>query len=548
MGSEGIGKTLHSALNRLKQFWQKQEKARKRLIVVLAIAVLTLAGFLVWMLNATQYTMLYTNLTPQDAGEMLNELESMGVVAKPQGSNTILVPEEQVDWVRMELAASGFPKSSTNLDILQQGSGFGITEEDKAVYRRYQLQEDLQNAIKTFGNVVDARVSLIIPRESAFLIESQQIPATAAVLLTLDPGTELNSGNVQAISELVQKSVPNLKPEGVTIIDSNMRVLNVDNSSEAFTAQDRQSMEREVADRLKQQIMALLQPVFGPGSVLSEVSVSLNFDESYIETVRFEPSAGMTTGMVASIDEIREASYRNMDGNGEAGTGENGAAIPIYPVVETEDAVYEQNSQRINYEINTIKEQLVKAQGDISNLSVSVILDSNQITGIDYSDSVRQLVASAVGVDAEHITVQSLPFQSDAALDNAFSDYTQIQEKAMQLEQIRFFLVFGSAIVLILVLFFAIVRLIRGKKPTRDDEIYDIFPSFDPENKAARMLTGSAVEGQLESQTGQSDDKLAIAAVQQNTEKTAINQYIEDNPELVVSVLRGWMAEEQGRA
>ncbi len=38
-----------------------------------------------------------------------------------------------------------------------------MTEEDKVIYRRYQLQQDLQNSISTFSNVLDAQVSLHIP-------------------------------------------------------------------------------------------------------------------------------------------------------------------------------------------------------------------------------------------------------------------------------------------------------------------------------------------------------------------------------------------------
>ena len=539
MGEEGMGKRLGSTLDGLKTFWQKQDAAKKRLIVVLSVAGILVIGFLVWLLNATTYTVLYTNLSPQDAGEMMQELNSMNVSARAQGTDTILVPEDQVDWIRMELAATGFPRSSTNLDILKQGSGFGITEEDKAVYRRYQLQEDLQNAIKTFDNVTDARVSLIIPRESAFLIESQKIPATAAVLLTLEPGADLSQGNVIAISELVQKSVPNLQPEGVTIIDSHMRLLNNNNGEDGFNAQDRQSMEQQVSERLKQQVMALLQPVFGPASVLAEVSVTLNFDETYIESVRFEPAPGMTSGMVASIEEIREASYRGVQGDGEAGVGENGAGIPIYPVIQAEDAIYEKNSERINYEINTIKEQLVKAQGDISHLSVSVILDSNRIAGADHTASVRQLVATAVGVDESLITVESLPFHAGEAMDDTFEDYAALQERQLRWQQTRFYLLLGSGFLLFIIIMLILARLVRGKRPDKEAQVGQMFPSLDPQRQAEQAL--AAAQQQAAEQEEQS-----VPEKKEQQEKKAIAGYIDDNPDLVVSILRSWMAEEQG--
>jgi len=48
----------------------------------------------------------------------------------------------------MDLAAEGFPQDGETLDILQQGTGFGMTESDKQIYRRYQLQKDLETRSK----------------------------------------------------------------------------------------------------------------------------------------------------------------------------------------------------------------------------------------------------------------------------------------------------------------------------------------------------------------------------------------------------------------
>jgi flagellar M-ring protein FliF len=88
------------------------------------------------------------------------------------------------------------------------------------VYRRYQLQQDLQNAIKTFSSISDAVVSLTLPEKSVFLIEDQTSNASAAVLLTLKPGASLSDGNVRAIAELVKNSVPDIQDDSISIIDN----------------------------------------------------------------------------------------------------------------------------------------------------------------------------------------------------------------------------------------------------------------------------------------------------------------------------------------
>ncbi|NLW12434.1 MAG: flagellar M-ring protein FliF, partial [Clostridiaceae bacterium] len=225
MDKNAIANSFKGIGTKIKEFWQKYNASQKRMMIVLSVVVIVLLAFVVWFLNQTQYGVLYSNLEAGEAGQIVQQLEEMGVSVKTKGDNTVLVPQDQVDRLRMEMAASGLPENSANLNILEQGSGFGITEEDKAVYRRYQLQQDLQNAIKTFSSVADARVSLITQSESSFVIQDRVTPATAAVLLTLRPGAELSEQNVRAISALVQRSVPNLTKDNITVIDSQMNVL-----------------------------------------------------------------------------------------------------------------------------------------------------------------------------------------------------------------------------------------------------------------------------------------------------------------------------------
>jgi len=198
---------------KIKDFWQKRSTLQKRLMITLSVVAIVLLAVVISLLNRVQYSVLYTNLDAAEAGTIIARLQELSVDAKAQGTDTVLVPKSQVDSLRMQLASEGLPQNSLNLDILEKGTGFGITEEDKAVYRRYQLQQDLQNAIKTFTAVEDARVSLIIPRESTFVIEDQQTAASAAVLLTLKSGNNLAAENVQAIIELVEKSVTNLSQD-----------------------------------------------------------------------------------------------------------------------------------------------------------------------------------------------------------------------------------------------------------------------------------------------------------------------------------------------
>lgn len=522
--------SLTSVPQTIKKFWKSQTPARRRLIIGTAVLIVVVSIILVLLLNTTQYAVLYSHLSAADAGEIMQKLEEMKVDAKPRGSDTILVPADQVDRLRMELAVAGYPKNNVSLDILQMGSGFGMTEEDKAIYRRYQLQQDLQHCIETFEGVKAASVSLYIPEESDFLIEDQAKPATAAVLLSLEPGVSLSSANVKAISELVQKSVPHLTAEGVTIIDNNMNVLNNPVESSELVIQDQFRLEESLSNRLKQQILSMLQPVFGIDRVLAEVNVSLNFDEKTTDSVRFEPVSYDGTGIISSIDKIREtATQAGTEGNEETD------AVPVYPVVNVDDSIYEKNSEKIIYEINSIQEHLVQAKGSIRDLSVSVILDSTAQSG-DFTENVRQLVATAVGVSTEYITVEQLPFSSNEQTDELWEDYRSIAEKAMRWEQNRFYLLLIAGAFLILILLAVFIRLVKGTRPP-EKEAEALFPSLkrQPSEFTTKDLEELLEEEATEQKKPQKPDNRQIVA-----------EFIDKDPELVASVLRGWLSDEQG--
>jgi len=558
MGTTTVQNFISGLFKPFIDFWHDLPAARRKLLVFLAVLLLVVSSGMVWILNQTQYAVLYSGLSASEAGVILQQLEERKIEAQPKGTDTILVPKDQVDALRMDLAAAGFPQNGVKLDILQQGTGFGMTESDKQIYRRYQLQQDLEHAIETFDSVMKARVSLNIPEKSSFIIEDQAEPATAAVLLTLRPGTELAAPNVEAIASLIEKSVPGMTPDGITIIDSNMNVLSVEQDEGQMLTQDQLGLEQQVEERLKKQVLSLLQPVFGVDQVLAEVSVRLNFDDQVVESITFEPASADNTGVIKSIEKILDSASQASSVNQASGADANGAAAPVYPVAESDGTAYEKNSQRISYEVSSIKESLVKAKGTLADLSVSVVLDQNAIQGIDYSQDVASMIASAVGVPATAIQVTALPFNGQSSMSDRWSTYNLIEQQAQKWQQTQFFVLLGAALLVALVILGLIASIFRKEKPsrakaqgagsTRDkktastakrikldktDEVYEMFPSLNPNQR-----TEKSVDSHFSVSLGPDH------AMHQIDDKAVAERYVRDNPELAANIIRGWLAEE----
>lgn len=525
---------LTSVLHKINGFWKNTDKSKKQLIITVIIIAFIVLFSVSFFINKTTYSVLYTNLDPKEAGEILTKLNEYNVDAKPNGSNTILVPNKDVDRLRMQLASEGYPKGSLNLDILQSSTGFGTTQQDKQIYRQYQLQEHLQNAIKTLNGVLDARVYLTIPEESNFVISDSKRSASAAVLLTLQPGTILSQNNITAIAQFVQKSVPGLSREDITIIDSMMNVLSFDDGNEGFQVNDKIQLEKNVSQKLKQQVLSLLQPVFGMDKVMAEVNVTLDFDETITDSIRFEPISEDDKGVIISIDSIREQIINNEDNARVPGVDENiGNASPI---LDAENSIYIKNAEKINYEVNTIKERIISEKGKVKDLSVSVIIDSNEYTA-DYSMNVSNLVSNAVGVSPDYITVASLPFNGNKALRDQFDEINKLSRNLNDREQLKYYITLSAIFLFSIIALIILYRLFnKKKKAVVEDEYGDFLAELSANiSKTAAGVRNAETSVETEENTEQSAQQNLVEQVE---------RHIDSNPELVASIIKSWISDE----
>ena len=109
---------------------------KKKIIIILSLVAVALIVGIVGavLLNRKPFTVLYSGLDASEAGKIKEMLDDMGVESKVQGTGTILVPEEQADELRIELAAQGYPKTGLNYDIFSNSSSLGTTDLERRTY------------------------------------------------------------------------------------------------------------------------------------------------------------------------------------------------------------------------------------------------------------------------------------------------------------------------------------------------------------------------------------------------------------------------------
>lgn len=512
------------------------EKVQKHkgLYIALSLVAITAIVCAAILLNQKKYTVLYSGMTTEDAGEMLTMLEEMGVDAKAQGTGTILVDSDNADEVRMELAAEGYPSSGLNYDIFSNASGLGTTDMEKQVYYQFQLQENIRKTLLRMSKVKDAMVNINLEEDSAFVLSSDEKQASAAVMLELKSGEKLTNSEVKAIAELVSKSVSGLSADNVRIVDSEMNLYSASDDEDEYTNTDSQlELQQTVQKNFQQQVVNLLTPVFGEGQVLAQVNVRLNFDKQSTESIEFSPPEGSTEGLVTSLTELEEtiSNYDGTTGTESTGTDAN-VDTPIYPTTDgNSEAAYKKVSRDVTSQINQTKTLLETAQGQIEDLSVAVILNSTGMTA-DYTDQVVNLVASAIGVSPDNITVELLPFFEDTG-DTGSSALNTGAEAAADTQSDLWKGMFIAMGVIVLLMFILII-LIKVRNADARKRAYAALAS---EQMHIDLVADESLEDINEA--GQH-----IPTEQKNTALTEVEEYIDKSPEAVAMLLRSWLSDD----
>jgi len=580
---EAVADFFKKLTGRIANYFKNLEKGqRTRLIIFAALAVAIIAAASV-LLNQKSYTVLYSGMDAADAGEVLSELSDMGVDAKAKGTDTILVESEKADSVRMQLAAEGYPKSGFNFDIFSKASGLGTTDMEKRIYYQFQLQDNLSNVIKKMSKIDDAVVNISLADESDFVLSSDEKPANASVLLKLKDGATLTEQEARTIAELVSKSVSNLSLENVRIVDSNMKLYSLEEDPQEVSFENmgtQLQLEQAVKERLKDQVISLLTPVFGEEHVLASVNVTLNFDRQTTSSVEFNPPVeGSSQGLAVSIKQLAEAVKGNGDASGVPGVDMNGiGSLSSYPQVGTdENSVYSKVSTEANLELNETRTQIESAQGQIRDLSVAVVIDNSNLDE-DYSQSVRNLVANAIGVKADNISVEMLPFatlqnaQDNNDINEAFNMQKEILNTANNAATTQLIIIAATVVLVLIIVIVAIISLRKkpdvpvtysvseepgslvnvqagsgdilpvqeaaaepAPAPEPEPEEYETEPEYEPEPE---------YEYEYEYEPEPEIPEIPEITEKEDTTLIQLERYIDKNPEAVAQLLRSWISDD----
>ena len=206
----------------------------RQVVVVAAIAVgiiaLLAAGYLFFV--RVDYVVLFTGLREADAAAIKAELEKKSVNLRLRdGGATILVPADQADAARLEVAGSeASARGLVGFELFNK-SDMGLTNFAQKINYQRALQGELVRTITAMDGVDSARVHLALPERSLF--RGERHDPSAAVTIAMKAGRLIDAARVAGVQRLVAAAVPDLPETKVVVLDAAGRVVSPTVTSDA---------------------------------------------------------------------------------------------------------------------------------------------------------------------------------------------------------------------------------------------------------------------------------------------------------------------------
>lgn len=559
---------------------QMRSKPLIPLLIASAAVLAIVVALLLWA-QAPQYRVIYANLSEADGGRIIGELDKRGVPYRiSEGGQTLLVPADQVHTLRLQLAEQGLPQGGNVGFELLDNQAFGVSQFAEQINFQRGLEGELARSIESLGPVARARVHLAMGRQSVFVRERE--PASASVVLNLQPGRELGEGQVNAIVHMVSSSVPGLTAEAVTVVDQSGRLLSLPSAGSRDLDGTQLSYIDEVERSYQRRIENILIPILGRENVRAQVVAQIDFASREQTAERYGPNQPPNEAAVRSQQLSENYLGGDQLARGVPGALSNtppntpapavpGTADPAAPAAEAGTAQPEaqpattgaaqpasalKRDQLINYEVDRSIEHVQHRRGNIQRLTAAVVINYRDTLNED-GEIVREALSEAELENINRLVRQAMGFSSARgdALEVINSPFAPRDDKVEAVEWWKtpeFFNLASNLARYLLVAFIALLLWLIVLRPlkrrhTEKLQAIEAAQTAAIEAAAAAQAQNQAQEAGLE---GLSPEEAAqqrklrrkSSVYEHNLEN--VREMAKEDPRLVAMIIRTWMSKD----
>lgn len=525
---------------------------------VVLFVVIAIVGLM--MGRQAEWRVLYANLSDKDGGAIIAQLSQMNVPYKyTEGGHAILVPADKVHDTRLRLASQGLPKGSVAGFELMEGNRFGVTQFQERVSFQRGLEGELTRSIQALSSVQTARVHLALPNQNGFFREQQK--PSASVLLSLNAGRSLDRSQIAGIVHLVASSVPEMKPEAVSVLDDTGKLLSqpVNGPDGAAGGVDAQQLQyvQQIETLYRQRILDILEPVVGRQNVKAQVTAEVDFSQTEQTSETHKPNQTPESGTIRS-QQLLESSNPGPGGpSGVPGAtsnqppGPNAAPInaqaqALAPGAAASAPAAPMSTRResiINYEVDKTVRVVRAGTGVVKRLSAAVVVNHRSETDAKGKTTVvpiseqqlekmTALVRETIGFSQERgdsVNLMNAPF----AQEKIELPDVPLWKQPEVVEMARSFAwPLGTLLLAVLVLFGVIRPALKSLTEPKRPQL-DAMLSEEPDRPQLAAPEAEQVAGPTPGEKALEDAR----------------KLTRDNPAAVAGIVKGWISGEgQGGA
>lgn len=494
-------------------------KSKITIGMMFTAVVAALILVLVW-LNQPDYVVLYSGLSPEEAGRVVEYVQEQGVKYKyDNDGTTLLVPRNKVYDMRLQLANEGIPNDGVVGYEIFDNNNFGMTEYVQQVNYKRALEGELQRTIQQMDEVQAARVHLVLPKEALF--KEDQAEPTAAVILKLKGHTHLDKSQIEGVQYLVANSVEKLDAQSVSIVDASGKLLTDDarRSTNAGQTSSQYSAQKKLEDYLTEKAQSMLDGVLGYGKSIVRVTTDLNFKQVASTQEMYDPAS-----QVIRSEERTQSSQMAVDTSSQ-----------------------QQEHLITNYEMNKTVQTVTGEVGNIKKLHVAVLIDGTykgsekadeavyQPRTVQEMQQLDRIVKVAVGFNAsrgDQVEISNVQFD--------MSDYQDQAQEFANLQKRQFWEnLLGKGLSVGLIIFF---MLLLRSIIKRSKVIIGEMP-FGGGSGGVRP-NPAKFKKQKQQQMLDYEIEMDEEVLEKTQLHEAVKKYANENSQQATSLIRSWLVEE----
>ena len=531
-----FGKKL---FERIKEWWNKFQPKQKTLIIGVMVVILLAIAILVAVLTRKQYVKDFVVCeSTKEASSVKELLDGQGILYNISSDGLRFdVLESQQSDANLLLGANNIPTAAYTIDDVLNGS-FSTTEADKQKRYKLYLETQIEEDIKNMKAVKTASCQLTIPDDNGTLI-AQNLETYASIFVELEDGANFTEENAAAIARMVATGLGNATTDNVAITDTNGKTwVPVEQTYSSIEKADNMMMLKQEAESLiKSEVRQVLFGTNQFNQIEVAINAAMDFSQKKITRHNYStPDANHEQGLLAS-EEVYQSNASDGVG-GVPGTDSNSETDMMISEQEgTNSSSYERKSKYLpNEEIieeigatgtvvysdstvsvaavryKVVREEDVRLQGLLDGITWEEYkLANNEKTKLEVDEDFVSMVANATGIPSKNVSF--VAFEEVQFID-------EMTEPVVVKDIVQIVLI----IIILALLAFVVIMSLRTKKEVEEEE-----------ELAVEDLLQSNVE-ELE----------GIETEQKSEARKLIENFVEENPEAVATLLRNWLDEDWG--